>query len=334
MYLSRLVIENFRCISKTEATFPLPDPETPLSNMSLILGNNGSGKSTILKAIALAVLGGSLGSAGFRPYYLVRRPEGMPTKASLNVTATLHTGGATKMASASLRALRGEDILEPEATGFKAPNEEKLSVPDELYLADSPQYFLCGYGSNRHVEEGLAYNPSERDKGRSARYQRVVSLFEERAQLRPFSAWLLQLTAPPNGRLSPHHDDVIRILRTLLKDTGIAWTSGIVDGEAHFVSEGEMGKRPQRLGNPVPGPRRRIQSFSLLDWRPAASSGYGHSAGSEDIRHSRSRPRGRGRRVPSPLLAASRVEHYLENPAGTPVSRHKSQPNSGGKHPL
>lgn len=218
-----------RCISSTQASFELPDASKPLSNINLILGDNASGKSTVLKAIALSILGGALPSAGFRPFYLVRRGAMKP---KLTVSSNLEINGESIESTAHLRQVGTEDVIEP--SGFS----EGEAVPDAMYDQESPLYFLCGYGSKRDAEDGLAYNPSERDKGRSARFQRVASLFEEKAQLRPFSVWLTQLTAPKDGVLSPHHDDAVNVVESLLSGTEMEWTRGIIDGEAHFRGRG------------------------------------------------------------------------------------------------
>lgn len=60
MYVRSLQIENLRCFKSTEIELQYPgrDPAGVilLPNVTLLLGINGSGKTTVLKAIALAVL--------------------------------------------------------------------------------------------------------------------------------------------------------------------------------------------------------------------------------------------------------------------------------------
>ena len=53
MYLQKVVIENIRSIRHFEMKFPSP------AGWHVLIGDNGSGKSTILKAIALAIIGPS-----------------------------------------------------------------------------------------------------------------------------------------------------------------------------------------------------------------------------------------------------------------------------------
>jgi hypothetical protein len=47
-------------------------PTGALRNVTLLVGINGSGKTSILRAIALGMLSPVLGESGYRPYYLVR----------------------------------------------------------------------------------------------------------------------------------------------------------------------------------------------------------------------------------------------------------------------
>jgi predicted ATPase len=51
MYIKKLVIENIRSITRFEMNFPKP------AGWHVLIGDNGSGKSTILRAISLALIG-------------------------------------------------------------------------------------------------------------------------------------------------------------------------------------------------------------------------------------------------------------------------------------
>lgn len=60
MYVTSLEIKNLRCFETAQVSLLYPGkPDVPkqvLANVNLLLGLNGSGKTTILKALALAVL--------------------------------------------------------------------------------------------------------------------------------------------------------------------------------------------------------------------------------------------------------------------------------------
>jgi hypothetical protein len=100
MYIDHIEIENFRTFRKTRIEFchadkvygdDLPRPRLP--NVNLLLANNGYGKTTLLRAIALAALGPAVGKSGIFPYRLIRRENGSSKKlptASLKAEFTTH----------------------------------------------------------------------------------------------------------------------------------------------------------------------------------------------------------------------------------------------------
>ena len=56
MYVESLKLENIKAFESLELDFKRPDGQ-PLSGMNVFVGGNASGKSTILKCIAMAVSG-------------------------------------------------------------------------------------------------------------------------------------------------------------------------------------------------------------------------------------------------------------------------------------
>ena len=77
MYLKSLEIERFRAFDRATVCFRYPEAGDSESlkypNVDLLLGNNGMGKSTALKAAAIALMSPVIGSTGYRPYALVRQ---------------------------------------------------------------------------------------------------------------------------------------------------------------------------------------------------------------------------------------------------------------------
>jgi hypothetical protein len=80
MYISSVTMKNFRCYRSANSTFVHRGqgdklPRQALKNVTLLVGVNGSGKTSILRAVALGVIAPVIGESGYRPYYLVRRPK-------------------------------------------------------------------------------------------------------------------------------------------------------------------------------------------------------------------------------------------------------------------
>src|SRR5262245_6584400 len=110
MYLDSVTLANLRTFHKPtridlvhpdsdfapagfEGNGQLPRPHLP--NVNLLLGDNGSGKTTILKAVALAGFGPAVADAKVGDNYLVRKVPGrLPTKgpaeASVRAALVLH----------------------------------------------------------------------------------------------------------------------------------------------------------------------------------------------------------------------------------------------------
>src|SRR5438270_81985 len=85
MYIDRISIERFRAFRKATVDFVQPDqdfrrlgfPRRPrLPNVNLLLGNNGSGKTSLLKTFATAALRRAVQAASLPIYRLIRGEPG------------------------------------------------------------------------------------------------------------------------------------------------------------------------------------------------------------------------------------------------------------------
>lgn len=209
MYARSLHVYDFKCFQKATLRLQYPgrtgDGTSEISNVNLIVGDNGGGKSSILRAMAIAALAPALLSSGFVPYRLVRRaPPGAPTpdhsllklKAELSavdLASTERIGDRIEML-AHLNVQRGTslDRLHLESTPFSP-------IADLITDDTSPAFFVVGYGATRRVEVN-DYSESTARRSRGLRYRRIAGLFEDQVALRPLQAWLPQLRAREPGR--------------------------------------------------------------------------------------------------------------------------------------
>lgn len=205
MYIESLSVLNFRCFEEAEVLFEYDGRHTEsraprLPNVNLILGDNGTGKSAILTAITLSVLGRVILSSGFRPYLLVRRtglnggPSPRPSRvATLQTKIGLHPQDAEEVpptwGSKTTGTISGHAMIVP--LGDTEVMNPSLHINykkwQPLFENASPAFFLAAYGASRRVAE--TFDPAAREKSRSPRYQRVAGLFEEAVTLTPVSAW-------------------------------------------------------------------------------------------------------------------------------------------------
>eukprot|EP01013_Petalomonas_cantuscygni_P000560 TRINITY_DN10574_c0_g1_i1.p2 TRINITY_DN10574_c0_g1~~TRINITY_DN10574_c0_g1_i1.p2 ORF type:complete len:425 (-),score=66.83 TRINITY_DN10574_c0_g1_i1:1244-2518(-) len=228
MYTKTAHIYGFRCFGKAVFDLQYPGKAGPdisrINNVNLILGDNGRGKSSVLRAIAIAVLAPALMETGFVAYRLVRRPDA--ENAFLKVDATLgahektgpEPGGDTITLIARIDRVEGRD----EVDRLHLESTPQSPLEKLIYSDSSDAFFVAGYGATRRVES-LDYSPSSMRKQRGARYARVASLFEDHIALRPLEVLLRDLDRM--GRLEEGLEIINRVIPPEVEIGAIAGAS-------------------------------------------------------------------------------------------------------------
>lgn len=233
MYVRSLQIENLRCFKSAEIELQYPgrsqDEATLLPNVSLLLGINGAGKSTILKAIALGVLGDVLPMSGFVPYHLVRRNlEEHEAEARIDAHLFLHPFDIGEDSPQSdhlsnrvlVKKLRAQETIASVPPKFLSA----FIILNELLDEESPAFLLVGYGATRYVLDASQFEPLPSQlKRRRLRYQRVAGLFEDHLGLAPLGSWLPRVAHESSDRFT----EIAGLLNQLLPN------------EARFLGEME-----------------------------------------------------------------------------------------------
>lgn len=199
MYVSELTITNVRVFAETTLELVHPESGTSeaprLRNVNLLLGGNGTGKTSILRAVALALLGDALQFSGFRPYRLIRRTreDVLPIAAvkMLVVDDALEEAMPGSLPEVGV-------VLERRGDQELVRADTPRAMGDALFDEHSPAFFLAGYGATRRVETSDRFDLGAQEKARGLRYRRVATLFEEHVGLTPMSLWLprLQVESP------------------------------------------------------------------------------------------------------------------------------------------
>lgn len=261
MYIDSIELENFRIFRESEVEFVHPDrsfsadefPKPTLPNVNLLLGNNGLGKTTLLKAIALAALGPAVEDSGIFSYHLVRQEPGVPAdeqpeKAVIEAVFTPHvqddTGSVCRIESHVTVARRGD----LESLRWMHP-DDKLWHP--IFSADSDAFFFVGYGATRRVEKRAQVDLGSRRSSVFVRAQRVQSLFEEAYSLIPLNVWLPEFKHANPGRFK----QIVNLIDKLIKGH-YNFTGEMEDGEYMFDRKG--------LGVPFPALSDGYRAF--LGW--------------------------------------------------------------------
>ncbi|HKI04454.1 MAG TPA: AAA family ATPase [Thermoanaerobaculia bacterium] len=231
MYIQNLKVQNLRCFREAQLQLRYPNepnpPDTPFPNVTLLLGNNGAGKTTALKSLAIGVLARVIARSGFVSYHLVRRGE-----AEAAVEATLvpdERDGAEEITPGTPLSLLSKIVRDGDYEEILPQEGPPLPT---LFEDDSPAWFIVGYGATRRVETG-EYSSSSEEKRRRLRYRRVAGLFEEGVALTPLTAWL-----PIFQRERPEvHDAALRLINRLLP--GELRFHGEMEGEEKNLRERE-----------------------------------------------------------------------------------------------
>ncbi|UFH50593.1 hypothetical protein [Pseudomonas sp. KNUC1026] len=168
MYAKSLHLYEFKCYRKAVAHLQYPGRKgagtSALANVNLILGDNGGGKSSVLRALAIAALAPALLDSGFVPYRLVRRDSAGAASACLLKLDAVATDGEHSITPGKSRKLELLARLEPKGPSGGQDRLHLNSTPrspiTELLDDDySPAFFVAGYGATRRVETA-DYSPA------------------------------------------------------------------------------------------------------------------------------------------------------------------------------
>lgn len=189
MFLKDLQLTNFRCHRKLYINFEdLRDSKDPIRKTTFLLGENGTGKSALLKAIALVTAGSSsLGD-------LLRVPDEWVRNGTKNceISATLMTAEG-KEREIKLCIERGSNLRK-----ILEQNKESLDLIDRAIAHADRNYFVVGYGASRRLNRDDQFF-SFRKGSHFQRSANVLSLFNGDAQLVSLSNWAMDLDYTGKG---------------------------------------------------------------------------------------------------------------------------------------
>jgi hypothetical protein len=177
MFLKKIQLTNFKCYENLSLDFSTgEDRKHPVRKTTFLTGENGTGKSALLQAIAL-VTGGSeaLHFVPGLPNDFIR--QGAPF-------CEIMTTVVTAQGEERLLQLR----LDRNAAVADIVADARISLfPMDAALSYTHRsYFTAGYGSGRRL--GAAHRATNSDY-RSPRYAAVHSLFNQDSLLRPLDEW-------------------------------------------------------------------------------------------------------------------------------------------------
>jgi predicted ATP-binding protein involved in virulence len=196
LYIKSLNLKNFKCFDNARMRFQYPGRRVQgvdFNNVNLILGDNGGGKSSLLRALAIAVLAPALVESGFVPYRLVRRVLGNESTGVADLTAdvVISTKEQNQL-ELKTRQLRLDADIELRGSNIDKIQSAESPLENILDRESSEQFFVVGYGATRRIEVG-EYSESQHRRARGLRYARIAGLFEDHVAVRPIQIWANRL---------------------------------------------------------------------------------------------------------------------------------------------
>lgn len=202
MFLKSIHLNNVKCFSDIALSFE--DEDGNIRKWTLLLAENGMGKSTLLKAIAL-VTGGSDAIADLlgEPSDWIRyKTQGC------EISAVLVTNEKEER-KINLR-------IEPEDTRADVivRNKENLAWLDEALNRRNRDYFVLGFGASRRLNT-VNSRRAKTSVFTNNRAQRVATLFNPDATTKPIDSWAMDLDYIGNGTAL---ETVQKVLSNLLPE--------------------------------------------------------------------------------------------------------------------
>ena len=197
MYLKKLTVKQLKCFDSLEIDFPGENGD--YSGWIVLLGGNGVGKSTLLQAMALALLGDVATQQLLAPRGYVRQgaDHALVEAEIVKGKADTAEGQPRKIPYMPRLAITGESEVVLRGQPFTAPQVVLLNEKQERngllrgpYDAKKSGWFSCGYGPFRRLSGGAEESELTYSTGRDAR---MASLFRESVALTRWERWLTSL---------------------------------------------------------------------------------------------------------------------------------------------
>lgn len=180
MFLRDLSLHNFKCHAHLELSFAQGLKEN--RKWTLVLGENGTGKSNVLKAIALITAGSNaLGELLGNIDSWIR----VGTDAC-QISATLMTKEG-ELRPLSLVLQRGDNL-----GSVFGRNQGSLGFIDSALKNSERNYFVVGYGASRRLADN-AFAQETSNRRFNPRAASVFNLFDTGSSLNPLSSWAMDL---------------------------------------------------------------------------------------------------------------------------------------------
>ena len=187
MFLKRIHLQHFRGFDDLEVHF---DEGGKNRKHTLLLGENGTGKSNLLRAIALVTAGSDgVGELLDVPDDWISFGE---DQCQLSATLVTQAGQERQIKLIINRGDTTKDII--------LTNHDQLAEIDHALVQNTPTYFVAGYGSLRRLNRGASFSRGTESLFKHRRATNLATLFNQEALLNPLTTWVMELDYRTGGK--------------------------------------------------------------------------------------------------------------------------------------
>jgi hypothetical protein len=197
MFVGKVTLRNVRGFE--ELDFDLQRPNGKCAGWTVITGDNGSGKSALLKAIALGLAGRDVARSLQPSMHRWIRQGASPYQGSIQLEIVPETGddsfvqgGRLPLSAFPAKLLLrngGKDVV-LESTTPEGKSDSYRSPDRSIWSSEARGWYSCGYGPFRRV---FGASPAATRLMTVAATARFVTMFEEAASLAEADQWLRNL---------------------------------------------------------------------------------------------------------------------------------------------
>lgn len=183
MFLKEIELTNFKCHDNLYLSFETGSESQPVRKTTFLLGENGTGKSALLKAVALVTAGSSaLGNLlGVTDDWVKNG------KQFCEIAATLTTAKGEER-EIKLRIEKGAQL-----GSVVEQNKSSLELIDNAISNAERNYFVVGYGASRRLNRNAVSARSGHSEFSSPRALNIQTLFDPDAALISLASWAMDL---------------------------------------------------------------------------------------------------------------------------------------------
>lgn len=221
MYINKVEIENIRSIGRFEMEFPKP------AGWHVLIGDNGSGKTTVIRAISLALIGSEQAKGLRLDWAKWLKKDTREGSVILELSrdknydwptiSGLEMGDRTSPSDAPVEFKNYISIRQENSAGkvILKSHVDESSTPRFYYNWNNRSaWFSAGFGPFRRFTGGADEWGSVYKNSQLVELGRHLSIFDESVALTMVTEWLMLLKFQKHEHIENYYDSIIELINS------------------------------------------------------------------------------------------------------------------------